>query len=122
MENLATIRDVEKRLGNAIDPDETERVEGLLEEATILVEGYVGTVKTPVPRAVRVVTSRMVARVLQAPTDGFTQDSVSYSAGDYSRNVTYNTGGSGGAPWLTRTDKIALRKAKGGGIHTIRMG
>lgn len=122
MENLATISDVEKRLGNEIDPDEKDRVEGLLEEATILVEGYIGTVTKPVPRAVRVVTSRMVARVLQAPSDGFTQDSVSYSAGDYSKNVTYNTGGSGGSPWLTKTDKIALRKAKGGGIYTIGIG
>lgn len=117
----ATVSDVEARLGDAIDPDEVKRVEDLIEEATVLVEGYLGSIPNPVPRAVRIVVSRMVARVLQAPDgDGFNAEQATYTAGPFSKNVQFTSGASGGAPWLTTADKTALRKVGGsGGIYTV---
>ena len=64
---VATTSDVEKRLGRELDEDETLVVDGLLEEAEVLIEGYLGHIPSPVPRRIVVVASRMVARVLEQP-------------------------------------------------------
>lgn len=121
--NLATVEDVEKRLDAELDADARTRVEALLEEATVLVEGYLGTVPEPVPRAVRVVVSRMVAQVIESPDTGFFTESESVSAGPFSKNVTFASGGNGGAPWLSSSAKTTLRRFRsGGGLYTLRMG
>lgn len=116
---VATPSDVEKRLGRALELDEVEVVEGLLEEAEILIESYMGTIPSPVPRNVTVVASRMVARVLTAPSDGFSVDSASYTAGAFSMSKRFTAGASGGAPWLTAADKRMLKRRSSGGIYTI---
>ena len=122
---LATVNDVLARLGDFEDEVDTARVEALLEEATALVEAHLGrTFDEPVPNTVRIVVSRMVARVLEAPTDGFHAESSSYTAGPFSKNVTYSAGASGGAPWLTSTDRKMLRAfgARRGGVWSVELG
>lgn len=124
MPRVATPTDVEKRLGRDIEDDELVVVEGLLEEAEVLVEGYLGRIPEPVPRRVSVVASRMVARVLEQPdAEAFYAESVQHSAGPFSETKRYSTGASGGSPWLTAADKQALRRVRvGGGIYTIGIG
>lgn len=122
---VATTSDVEKRLGRELEEDETFVVDGLLEEAEVLIEGYLGHIPVPVPRRVVVVASRMVARVLEQPdVDAFYAESVQHAAGPFSETKRYSTGASGGSPWLTAADKQALRRARrgGGGIYTIGIG
>ena len=126
MPRVATPTDVEKRLGRDLNDDELAVVEGLLEEAEVLVEGYLGRIPEPVPRRVSVVASRMVARVLEQPdAEAFYAESVQHSAGPFSETKRYSTGASGGSPWLTAADKQALRRVRvggGGGIYTIGIG
>ena len=122
---LADVDDVEARLGRLLTDDEAARAEGLIEEASILVESHVGKAfEEPIPGAVRVVVSRMVARVLQAPTDSYGVESTSYSAGPFSQNRTYSQGASGGSPWLTAVDKKVLARfgRRRGGIFSVELG
>ena len=121
----ATPSDVAKRLGRDLDEDEMVVVEGLLEEAEVLIEGFLGEIPQPVPRRVTVVASRMVARVLEQPdAEAFYAESVQHAAGPFSETKRFSTGASGGAPWLTAADKQALRRARSGGrgIYTIGIG
>lgn len=125
MPRVATPTDVEKRLGRDLEDDELAVVEGLLEEAEVLVEGYLGRIPEPVPRRVTVVASRMVARVLEQPdAEAFYAESVQHSAGPFSETKRYSTGASGGSPWLTAADKQSLRQSRSGGrgIYTIGIG
>lgn len=123
---LATVSDVEDRLSDTVDEADHREVLGLIEEASILVEGFIGTVPDPVPRPVAVVVSRMVARVMESPTDGHAVESTSYTAGAFSKSTKYTAGASGGAPWMNATDKKMLarfqRRRRRGGIYTIEMG
>lgn len=122
---VATTDDVRTRLGRDLDEHELAIVDGLLEEAEVLIEGYLGEIPDPVPRRVTVVASRMVARVLSQPSeDAFFAESVQRSAGPFSETMRYSTGASGGSPWLTAADKQALRRARrgGSGIYNIGIG
>lgn len=122
--SLATPSDVAKRLGRPLEEDELDVVDGLLEEAEVQIEGFLGRIPVPVPRRVTVVASRMVARVLEQPdAEAFYAESVQYSAGPFSETKRFSTGASGGAPWLTAADKQALQRSRGGGgIYTIGIG
>lgn len=107
---LATISDVEARLGEILDESDLSRAEGLLAEASALVSGYLGGVPDPVPEPVALVVSRMVARVMEAPEEsGFNAESASYTAGPFTQSVKFSAGSSGGSPWLTTSDKVILR-------------
>lgn len=115
---VATLRDVEDRLGAGVDADGEVRVEALIAEAVVLVESYLGgpVPQDPTPDAIRVVVSRMVARVIQAPEPSFSVDTMSNTAGPFSQSRKFTTGASGGAPWLTANDKLVLdrfRRRKG---------
>lgn len=119
---LATLTDVTARLGGDLEPEKEGSALGLLEEASALVEGYLGRVPDPVPRAVSVVVSRMVARVLQAPAPSFSVDTISQSAGAFSQSQKFTTGASGGSPWLTAQDKTVLNRfRKRRGFYSISM-
>lgn len=123
---LATEADVAKRLGRELDETEELRVEGLLEEASVLVEEYLGCTPDPVPDAVRVVTSRMVARALGRPTGtpGITpgQLSAQQTMGPFSRSATFEAGSTSGGPWVEAKDKAALRRHRcGAGMVSIGM-
>lgn len=119
---IATQEDVELRLGRPLTIEEAARVPGLMEEAEILIEGYLGELPEFPDRAIVVVASRMVSRVLEAPTDGFSTESTSYTAGPFGMTKKYAAGASGGAPWLTASDKASLSRfgqGRGRGIFTI---
>ena len=107
---LATQADVEKRLSRELDEDEARYLDGPLEEASILVESYCGRSFTePIPDAVRVVVSRMVARTLDAPdlTPGL--ESEQLSAGSFQQTSRFGSDSMSGGPWLTRKDKTMLK-------------
>lgn len=129
MAALATVSDVGDRLARALTVEETERAEGLLDEASALVVGYLGEDPTDtsvepavVPSAVAVVVSRMVARVIArgataAPAEVDAQ-SVSTGVGPFQRSVTYGDGATSSSPWLAAVDKMTLRPYKAGGGFT----
>ena len=108
--------DVEQRLRRELTTDEVTGLPGMIEEAQTLVLSYLGCppekYEDEVPAAITLVTSRMVARVIQEDevidpaTFGATQTSA--TAGPFSHQATYQAGSRTGAPWLTRVDKSAL--------------
>ena len=102
------------------------RVAGLLNEASVLVVGYLGFDPTDtdplIPDSVRIVTSRMVARVLEqsAPVEA---SSASSTAGPFGSTVQFTPGTTSRQPWLTRQDKITLRVLPGrSGIQSLAAG
>lgn len=107
---LAESQDVADRLGRDLTTEEEDRVEGLLDEASVLVSGWLGTTPDPIPDAVRVVTSRVVARAI---TNGVAAEpgleSVQATMGVFQVNRGYSTDAASGGVWLTRTDKTVLR-------------
>lgn len=88
-----------------------------------MVEGYLGReVQAPVPKAMTVVVSRMVARVLESPSDGFAAESAQYNAGPFMKSVRFAAGASGGAPWLTAGDRMILRRyRRSGGVFSMEL-
>ena len=122
MKMLADLSDVSDRLGEEVPENKAPVIEGLLEEASALVEGYFGRSFDEVPRPVTVVVSRMVARVLQAPAPSFAVETLSQSAGAFSQSQKFTTGASGGSPWLTAADKTVLNRfRKRRGFYSISM-
>lgn len=124
---LATQEDVEARLGRTLTEDEVLRCPGLLEEASLLVEGYLGTVfkdpdgvddpGPPIPAAVVVVVSRIVARAFTAPSQQLLPEGArSATAGPYSVSFGDNRTNL----WLSKADKTTLGNL-GGGMNSIRL-
>jgi len=112
---LANPWDVEKRLGRPLDPDLSPKVEGLIDEASVLVIGYLGdNPPEPIPAAITIVVSRMVARVIEreAAAPSPAAESVITQMGPFSRNVSLAGSGSVGGVWLSGTDKLMLRPHK----------
>lgn len=104
---LATQAEVEARLGRELSETETNRLEGLLEEASALVEGYLGVVYTDeVPSVVVVVVSKLVARAFTAST---VEGPSSLQAGPFSVTYRDNT-----SLWLSKGEKLMLRNIGGG--------
>jgi hypothetical protein len=117
---LATQADVEARLGRDLSSEEEERLDGLLVEASALVEGYLGVVydddddtdlPSP-PSVVAVVVSKIVARAFTAST---VEGPASLTAGPYSVTYRDNT-----SLWLSKGEKLMLRNI-GGGFTSIGM-
>lgn len=110
---LATSQDVVDRLGRPLSTDEAARVTGLLDEASVMVEGWLRCVPDPVPDAVKVVVSRMVARVLavggadNAPEPGVSQ--LQATMGIFGVNRSFSSDATSGGVWLTKQDKSTLR-------------
>lgn len=119
---LAAQSDVEVRLGRDLTDSETATLPGLLEEAGLLVEGYLGVHYAPtddIPDAVRVVVSRVAARALTSPQNVPEGASAStLQALDYS--ATSNFGPEGRANlWLSKQDKLMLRPLFGGFVSML---
>lgn len=123
--DLATEADVVKRLGGrTLTDDELGRLPGLMQEASVLVEGYLGTVYSVgdvIPEAVVVVTSRMVARVFSTPDvpDGVTAEMM--TAGPFQLQRSFSDGTNSAEPWLSKNDKTALRLVVGGAMMSVAM-
>lgn len=145
---LATIEDVEKALGRPLTDGEKARVQATLEEASVLIIGYLGcdptvrdeTTDPPtetVPDAARLVAARMVARLIeQQSANGPTaapvgSSSYSTTTGPFGQTVHLQSGSNTGGPWLAAVDKTMLKPLRcdssafavdtapgGGGMHS----
>lgn len=112
--------DVAAALGRDLSAGEQAQVGTLLDEASDILTGYLGTEPDPVPDAVKRVCARMVARVFaqaassSAPVVGASQ--VQQTAGPFTMSSSFATGTSTGAPWIAAADKVALRpfRVRGG--------
>lgn len=111
---LASDADVSARLGRALTADDADRIAGLLDEASAAVIAHLGAIPgAPVPDAVVIVVSRMVARVLSAPAPaGVANDAQTMGPFGFTRGYTPDA--TSGGVWLTRQDKAMLRP------HTTR--
>lgn len=107
---LATESDVQQRMGRPLSDDELDRVPGLIEEASALVEAYIGQTLDPVPDPVVIVTSRMVARVLDTDPGIVGLESTQLSAGSFQQTRRFGDSVTSGGPWLRRADKLILRR------------
>ena len=118
---LATTADVSTRLGREVTTAESARVDpGLLEEATVKVLAHLGVSEDfyderTVPATVTIVTSRMIARVLEQAAAGAlaSADQVTQSAGIFSQTATFTSGSNSGGPWLTKADRADLDRVRG---------
>lgn len=87
MESLASLSDVETRLGRVFAPAETARPQAVLDDASALVRAEAGRswadpitgALLDVPPAIRAVVARVAIRAIENP-EGFTAE----SGGDYS--------------------------------------
>ena len=110
---LATRQDVDDRMNGNL-PDETD-VAVLLDEASVMVQEWLRrdyATGDTIPRAVAIVTSRMVARRVIADMDGAMEDvpdGVSQlAAAEFQASFTEPLVSQG--VWLNRTDKMMLRR------------
>lgn len=114
---FCTQEDVEQRLRRDLTEDEEDYLDGMIEEAQLLVVAYLGCAPDAyltadnVPDAVRVITSRMVARVIQeadtAP-EYFGATQIGETVGPFSQQVTFQQGSRLGSPWLAKADRETL--------------
>ena len=113
---LCSQLDVERRLRRTLTGAEEDYLLGMIEEAQLLVLSYLdcpaGKFAEGVPDAIKIVTSRIVARVIQegesVPPDQFGATQVGLTAGPFSQQTSFQAGSRTGAPWLTKADKDAL--------------
>lgn len=136
MTTLCTPEDVLARptlIGITITEDMTEQIPGYIDEASILIEGYLEHVyppapldetlpnPDPVPDAARIVCARVVARALTAAKTDPNYDSytASRNMGGFGASNTAHVAADvlGGGVWLTRQDKMALDAISGIGQH-----
>lgn len=126
---LATSDDVEKRLGRQLTTDEQLRVDGLLEEATLLAATllpcYPLGLSDEAKDDLAIIISRMVARVLErSQVNALGADSITESAGQVQRVLNFGTGAGQitGGPWLAGTDKVLLKDVCGGdGLSAVAL-
>ncbi|AXQ62840.1 head-to-tail adaptor [Gordonia phage Angelique] len=114
---LATRTDVETRLQRPLTDSEVAAVPGLLEEAAVEILEFCGVdTFDPVPDTVRVVASRMVARVLSGSTTvggveiPSTASEVDMRASAFQFSGRFDADRSSGGVWLTKADRRKLRR------------
>jgi hypothetical protein len=116
---------VEARLRRTlVDPGEVTQLPGEVDEASVLVEGYLrveyDAELNPAPSAVIVVTSRVVARMVAdtgvVPANA---DSLTRGMGPFSATTHLVADSTSGGPWLTKSDKVALEPFRVGGVACI---
>jgi hypothetical protein len=117
---LADELDIKARLNLAPAdalPERYTNWAGPAKEASVVVEGYLHrtwSALNDVPEAVRVVTSRMTVRAMQAPAPGPAgvpvdgQRSFSSTFGPMSHQRTFGEDAVFSTPWLSKADKAAL--------------
>lgn len=101
-------------------------VDLLIEEALDLVEGY--TLEDfrgmdEIPPTVSRVVLRIVIRSLQQGDSEvmFGATSRQDTAGPFNRSIGFEAGTTSGGVWLTKQDKVKLRRWAGGNAGTVRM-
>lgn len=116
---LATQADVEAWLGRPVSASEAGRLASLLVRADALVMGWLGCLDEPqpVPPVVSATVGEMVGRVLLSAG----QFGISQAATDGTQ-VSFTADATSGSPWLSQTDKLALRRYRcGGGLSSIQL-
>jgi hypothetical protein len=114
--------DVENRLQRDLSTDEVGYLPGTADEASALVEGYLGVCYADgadVPDAVTVVTSRVVARLLTSNSIPSQVESASRSMGPFSAQLSFVADSTSGGPWLTKSDKMTLAPYRARGAVSI---
>ena len=124
---LASSADVVVRLGRPLTTDETARVTGLLEEASVMASEWMRCVPDPVPDSVKIVVSRMVARVFTTAAAGGPEPGVSQvqaTMGLFGVTRGFSPDATSGGVWLTRQDKSMLRpygcRGRAGNVGTSK--
>ena len=117
---LATSADVVTRLGRALTTTEVTKATGLLDEASVKVLAHLGKAETyydalTIPATVVIVTSRMVARVLEQGDSGVVPGTqqAGTTTGPFGSQTTFVAGSSNGSPWMTRSDRADLDNVLG---------
>lgn len=126
---LATAADVATALRRALTVEETAGVAGLLDEASDLVDSYLGwedEPPTPIPGKVVRVTARTVARLFEQEAAGTAHvigvNQTSRTMGPFTEQATYTVGANTGSPWLSTTDKATLKRLRrGSGMTAVPM-
>lgn len=105
--SLATQDDVRAALRRELTESEQDWIDGLLNEASDLVVGYLNPslVPTPTPAAISRVVAGMVAAVLNRPS-GILPDTQSLTSDSY--GVTFASGATSPGPYLTQAFKDRL--------------
>lgn len=111
MVSLASVADLQARLGRVFDVDETQQALALLDDASALVRDEAGRTwlddsgaLTEVPASIRAVVLRAAERAVRNP-DGFRSE----SAGDYS----YQRAETESGVFLTDAERRRIRQAIG---------
>lgn len=116
---LATVDDVQIRMGRPLTVAEVGRASGLLAAVDALVVGYLGcseATPNPVPDGLASTVAGIVARGMAASPVGVESVSVDDAS------VRYMADASSGGVWLSRMDRVALRPYRcGGGLTTVRL-
>lgn len=107
--DLASSADVVARLGRPLTPDEETRAVGLIEEASIKISEYCGGREfSPVPDAVRIVTSRIVARAIIGSGNPVGISDTTMTAGVFGQTTRYTTDAGNGGVYLSAEDRRTL--------------
>ncbi|MCV7010354.1 hypothetical protein [Mycobacterium gordonae] len=104
--------------GVSLPSAELAKVPGLIEDASVLIEGYLErsypdppanpTDPNPVPEPARIVCRRAVARAVVTPDADPRFDSYASAMGSMSHTKHVRQDVMGGGVWLTRQDKMIL--------------
>ena len=114
---LATQTDVEKFTGELTE-DDAALLPGLLDEASDLVEGYCGReFVEPIPGPVTRRVARIVARAMGVDDSQLGLESTQMSAGPFQRTQNYSADSTAGGAWLTKGDKLVLRRYRCGVVN-----
>jgi hypothetical protein len=118
-------QDVEARLQRTLTTDEVEWLPGVTDEASALVETYLGVTYGPtdtIPGPIGITTSRVAARVLA--TTGANQipvglDQRSAGMGPFNASLHFISDSTSGGPWLSAVDKIVLNPYRVGAVQSV---
>lgn len=117
---LATVEDVEALLDAEIV--NRDRVSALIRQASALVEAYCRReFADTVPEVVSTVVAGMVARVVGSNAADLPAGATSMmtTAGPFTRQTQFAAGSTDGGVWLTKMDKLVLRRFRGG-AYSVR--
>ena len=108
--SLATAADVQAALGRSLTPDESGRVDNLLDQASDLVVGFIGYWPDPVLAAISRVVATSVAAVFERPSVTTAQyDATGYATSrEYAQTVVDRSSYTSAGPWLTAAQKMRL--------------
>lgn len=120
---LASDYDVTDALGRPLTSSESTVVDNLIEQASDLVVGYLGSTPSPVPGAVTRVVATMVAAVYTKPSVTVADyDATGYRTAREAAGVTVGTeSATTEGPWLTNSLKMRLRPYRSSDVVSVRM-